>query len=155
MLEAEHPACSAEPGLNLVKHEQNPPLSTDLPELLEIPGRRDIDARLALNGFDQYPNGVLVDCFLERLDIVVWNRHAPIQRVSSTKTGVIQKICGGPRTGDHSPRCLLIATGPNVVPGEIDSAISVEAIAPTLTEMLGIELSDADGVSFLSDISAK
>ncbi len=87
--------------------------------------------------------------------LVVWNRHAPIQRVSSTKTGVIQKICGEPRTGDHSPRCLLIATGPNVVPGEIDSAISVEAIAPTLTEMLGVELSDADGVSFLSDISAK
>jgi len=71
------------------------------------------------------------------------------------KTGVIQKICGGPRTGDHSPRCVLMVTGPNVVPGEIDSTISVEEIAPTLAEMMGIELSDADGVSFLSDISAK
>ena len=87
--------------------------------------------------------------------LVVWNRHAPIQTVTSTKTGVIQKTYGGSRTGDHSPRCLLTVTGPNVVPGEIAGTLSVEAIAPTLTEMLGVELSGADGTSFLSGISAK
>lgn len=84
--------------------------------------------------------------------LVIWERHGPIRAISSEKTGLIRKTYGGSRTGDHSNRCMLVIRGPGVKTGEMARPPSVESVAPTMSEILGFTMKDADGKSFLAEI---
>ena len=78
--------------------------------------------------------------------IVEWNRTAPIERVWSPATGVVQLPYDHWRSGDHHQRGLLLATGPGIEPGRRSERVDVVHIAPTLAASLGVELPDVDGV---------
>ena len=78
--------------------------------------------------------------------IVEWNRNAPIERVWSPATGVVQLPYDHWRTGDHHQRGLLLATGPGIEPGRRAERVDVVHVGPTLAASLGVELPDVDGV---------
>ena len=72
--------------------------------------------------------------------LVEWDRDAPITRIASPKTGSIEGVFPGRRTGDHRPEGLLLARGPGIAPGRLDEPIDVLRIAPTLAARLGVRL---------------
>lgn len=81
-------------------------------------------------------------------DIVVdWNRSAPIRTVYSDSVGTINDALSTVRSGDHRGGGLVIAAGPEIKTGTIGT-VSVMDYAPTLSELLGIKLSHAEGRSF-------
>jgi predicted AlkP superfamily phosphohydrolase/phosphomutase len=75
---------------------------------------------------------------------VLWNREAPIERVSSPKIGTIEFAHRGNRTGDHRPDSVFVAAGPHVIPGETEP-VSILDFAPTLAALHDVTLPDADG----------
>lgn len=80
--------------------------------------------------------------------LVFWNDAAPIRRVRSEKTGVIEGRDRKARTGDHTPLGMFFAGGPRVVPGRVDPAVSVMDFGPTIAERAGVGLERVDGRSF-------
>src|SRR5262249_37295741 len=56
--------------------------------------------------------GDVADAFPDLL--VEWNRSAPIERVYSPKVGTVVVLEGRWRTGDHTDRGLLLASGPGI-----------------------------------------
>ena len=48
--------------------------------------------------------------------LVEWERDAPISRIQSPKTGVIEEVFPGRRTGDHKPEGPPFRSGPGIVP---------------------------------------
>ncbi len=85
--------------------------------------------------------------------MVVWERQSLIQAVNSPRTGAIYKQYGGSRTGDHSSRCMFMASGPGIIRGELADSIRVESIAPTLADLLGCRLDNTDGTSFTNTMT--
>ena len=77
--------------------------------------------------------------------MVEWNREAPITKVSSPKTGLIEGVFPGDRTGDHKPEGMLFAYGPGIVPGRLARPVSITQLAPTIAARLGVSLPDVDG----------
>jgi predicted AlkP superfamily phosphohydrolase/phosphomutase len=75
---------------------------------------------------------------------VLWNRSAPIDRVTSPDIGTVEYLHRGNRTGDHEAESVFFATGPGVVPGEIEN-VSLYDFAPTIAALLGFEMSVTDG----------
>jgi predicted AlkP superfamily phosphohydrolase/phosphomutase len=73
--------------------------------------------------------------------LVEWDRESPISRIDSPKTGLIEEVFPGRRTGDHKPEGLLFARGPGIAPGRRDEPIEVERLAPTIASLLGVRLS--------------
>ncbi|MCZ6674993.1 MAG: alkaline phosphatase family protein [Verrucomicrobia bacterium] len=78
--------------------------------------------------------------------LVEWNNEAPVYAIGSAKTGEIRGEYRYRRTGDHNPGGLFIAAGPSIKQGRLDRTVSVMDIAPTITNLLGVELSDVDGI---------
>jgi len=76
--------------------------------------------------------------------LVEWDRDSPISRISSPKTGVIEEVFPGRRTGDHKPEGLLFARGPGIAPGRLDEPIDIERMAPTVAARLGVKLPGTD-----------
>jgi predicted AlkP superfamily phosphohydrolase/phosphomutase len=76
--------------------------------------------------------------------MVEWDREAPISTVFSPKTGTIQGIFGGTRTGDHKPEGLLFAYGPGIAPGPLAQPVEITQLAPTIAARLGVTLPRAD-----------
>lgn len=88
--------------------------------------------------------------------IVEWNRDAPISRIASPKTGMIEGVFPGRRTGDHRPEGLLFARGPGIAPGRLADPVDVTQLAPTLAARLGVRLPGvkAEPVAALAGTSA-
>src|SRR4029077_14027371 len=76
--------------------------------------------------------------------LVEWERDSPISRIQSPKTGVIEEVFPGKRTGDHKPEGLLFARGPGIVPRRLDRPVEVTQLAPTIASLLGVQLSKPD-----------
>ena len=76
--------------------------------------------------------------------LVEWERDAPISRIQSPKTGIIEEVFPGKRTGDHKPEGLLFARGPGIVPRRLDRPVEVTQLAPTIASLLGVQLSKPD-----------
>ena len=77
--------------------------------------------------------------------LIEWNRNAPISEVYSSKTGTIYGEYKKCRTGDHEAEGLFFASGPSIVPGQINEPISVMDLAPTIASLGGVELKGAEG----------
>jgi predicted AlkP superfamily phosphohydrolase/phosphomutase len=86
--------------------------------------------------------------------LVEWNRTTPVRVVESPKTGAIERLYSGCRTGDHKSEGLFFVLGPDIRPGAIGQAVSVMDFAPTLSELCGVELTGIDGESFLPLVRA-
>jgi len=75
---------------------------------------------------------------------VIWNREAPIDRVTSPAVGTVEYQNRGSRTGDHSPESFFFARGPGIRPQEV-TGVSIYDIAPTLAALFDIGIEDTDG----------
>jgi len=75
---------------------------------------------------------------------VLWRRDAPIDRVGSKKVGEVEYPHRGNRTGDHSPDSFFVAAGPGVSAGPVTD-LSILDFAPTVADLLGVELPQTDG----------
>ena len=79
-------------------------------------------------------------------DIVVqYHRDALIRRVRSDKIGEVETKSSMTRTGEHAPRGLFFASGPEIRPNPLNQAIAGMDLAPTMAATLGFKLPDADG----------
>jgi predicted AlkP superfamily phosphohydrolase/phosphomutase len=121
-------------------------LTADLMRITEpTDGRRLV--KEVVRSRDAFPGehaDLLPDLFIR------WNRDAPITGVSSPEIGtLIEEDHHTRRTGDHRPGGLVFARGPNVRSGMLPPAKD-EDIAPTLAALLGVNLPNVDGHSFLS-----
>ncbi len=76
--------------------------------------------------------------------LVEWERDAPISRIQSPRTGLIEEVFPGRRTGDHKPEGLLFARGPGITPGRLDQPIEITQLAPTIASLLGVRLPNTD-----------
>lgn len=86
--------------------------------------------------------------------LIVWNRPVPIVTIESPRIGRMMKEYGGVRTGDHTPHCVFMMSGPRMAAGRVETAMSVEAIAPTVAQLLDVELAASDAPSQLSRFQA-
>lgn len=77
--------------------------------------------------------------------LVIWHRPEQILAVGSPKIGEVRQPYPGSRTGDHTPRALFYAWGPNVEPGELSEPVSVMDIGATIPALLGTVIPGADG----------
>ena len=77
--------------------------------------------------------------------LVEWERNAPVSRIDSPKTGRIEGVFRGQRTGDHKAVGVFFARGPGIAPGRLSSPVSVLQLAPTIAALLGVRLPDVDG----------
>jgi predicted AlkP superfamily phosphohydrolase/phosphomutase len=76
--------------------------------------------------------------------LVEWDRDAPISRIASPKTGVIEEVFPGRRTGDHKPEGLLFARGPGIAPRRLERPVEITQLAPTIAALLGVRLTKTD-----------
>ncbi len=77
--------------------------------------------------------------------LAIWHRTGPISAVGSPKVGEIRQPYPGSQTGDHTPRGLFYAWGPNVHSGELSEPVSVMDIGATITALRGAAMPGADG----------
>jgi predicted AlkP superfamily phosphohydrolase/phosphomutase len=88
------------------------------------------------------------ECLAHLPDLLVeWNWERPIASVYSPKTGAISARYTKCRTGDHQPEGLFFIRGPNVKSGPMSGPVSVTDFAPTIAQILGIDLPRVDGKS--------
>jgi predicted AlkP superfamily phosphohydrolase/phosphomutase len=76
---------------------------------------------------------------------VEWDRSRPIRVVRSPRVGVIEPSFVTYRTGDHQPEGLLFVVRAGLAPGELDRAIDVADLAPTILTLLGVAPDGLDG----------
>jgi hypothetical protein len=72
------------------------------------------------------------------------NGVAALVRARSPKIGVVEGRNAYGRTGEHRRDGFFVACGPQIAPGRVDSA-SLLDFAPTLTKLLGVDLTSAEG----------
>jgi hypothetical protein len=75
--------------------------------------------------------------------LVVWNREADLSAVGSEAIGVFRSEHAGHRTGDHSPRGLLLSDHP-LGPGPVGKLDPME-VTPLLLEAVNRAARGADG----------
>jgi len=124
-------------------------LRGDLLTLVNLDNGRPL-VRKVFKTTDFYPgrNDELPDLLVE------WDREDPISRVYSPKTGKIQKVFEGLRSGDHKPEGLFFALGPSIKRGRLERTVSVMDFAPTLASLLGVPLPHVEGESFAALIGS-
>jgi len=79
--------------------------------------------------------------------LVIWNRETPITAFGSPKIGEITVNYPGNRTGDHTPRGLFLACGPEIAPGALSNQVSVMDVGATVMSWLDASLPGADGTA--------
>lgn len=77
--------------------------------------------------------------------LVEWNRRRPVSEICSPKTGPITGAYKKCRTGDHRSEGLVFMTGQSIVPGKLQSPVSVMDLAPTIASLIGVQLDHVDG----------
>ncbi len=116
-------------------------LAADLKEIVNLETGQPI-IKEVLRTADHYAGEHLTDL----PDIIVqYNRDARIRRVHSEKIGEVVVKSSTTRTGEHCPRGLFFAKGPNIRPNHLNQAISGMDLAPTIAATLGFRLTDVDG----------
>jgi predicted AlkP superfamily phosphohydrolase/phosphomutase len=68
-----------------------------------------------------------------------------VVRARSPKIGVIEGSNQFGRTGEHRPEGFFTAVGPGIRPGTLEKEVSILDLAPTLTNLLGVDLPECDG----------
>jgi hypothetical protein len=66
-------------------------------------------------------------------------------RARSPKIGIVECTNDYTRTGDHRKEGIFIAAGPGIPSGRLERVVSVMDFAPTICQLLGVELPDAEG----------
>jgi predicted AlkP superfamily phosphohydrolase/phosphomutase len=85
--------------------------------------------------------------------IVRWNREQPIAGAASRKIGrIVREDTSTLRTGDHQPEGLCFMRGPGIAPGPMREAAHVEDFAPTVAQLLGVNLPGVDGRPLLPQV---
>ena len=84
--------------------------------------------------------------------LVEWNRNAPISKIYSPKTGIIEGEYTKCRTGDHKPNGMFFLYGPGVKAGKVSRSVSVMDFAPTIAEFLEASLGPVEGNSILPHV---
>ncbi|MFT5050391.1 MAG: putative AlkP superfamily phosphohydrolase/phosphomutase [Chlamydiales bacterium] len=82
--------------------------------------------------------------------LVEWNREAPFSALHSPKMGTVRDVYAKCRTGDHKAEGLFFLSAPWVDPGEVDRPVSVMDFAPTIAELLDVDIGQVEGRSLLS-----
>ncbi|MGH7325708.1 MAG: alkaline phosphatase family protein [Candidatus Rokuibacteriota bacterium] len=72
--------------------------------------------------------------------LVEWDRDAPITRIHSPKTGTIEGVFRGTRSGDHKAEGLFVATGLGISAGRLASPVTNTRFAPTIATLLGTSI---------------
>lgn len=85
------------------------------------------------------PEDRLPDLFVE------WDRSAPIETLSSPKTGTVHIPYMLWRSGDHTPDGLLLARGAGFAAGDVLPPVAVEDLGPSIAARFGVTLDDVDG----------
>lgn len=75
---------------------------------------------------------------------VIWNRAAPLDRVTSPTIGTVEYVHRGNRTGDHEAESFFVAVGPDVEPGQVDG-VQIYDFAPTIAALLDVAPAETDG----------
>ena len=117
-------------------------LTHDLTEIININTGKPI-VRKVIRTAETY-QGKYLDHLPDLL--VEWSNEAPVYAIGSPRIGEIRGEYTYRRTGDHNPGGLFIAVGPSVGRHRLDRVVSVMDFAPTITRLLGVELSDVDGM---------
>lgn len=97
-------------------------------------------------------------CQGENLDylpdlLVVWNRDAYINAVTSPRTGDIHADVHLMRSGDHTPNGIFSVASPGLEPKRINEKISPMDVGSTVTSWFGMSLPDADGSPIASPVT--
>src|SRR6266566_5670568 len=72
-LRSEQAACTAHPGLHFVEDEEGPGSVACLAGGRQVFRRRDVDAALTLDRLEDDRRGLMIDGFLQSLDVVEWD----------------------------------------------------------------------------------
>lgn len=121
-------------------------LSRDLLTLVNLDTGKPV-VRKVLRTADLY-HGEQMDHLPDLM--VEWNQEAPISSIYSPKTGRIEGIFSGNRTGDHKPNGIFMVMGPSITPGRLERTVSIMDFAPTLALLLGVGLPKIDGQPILA-----
>jgi predicted AlkP superfamily phosphohydrolase/phosphomutase len=81
----------------------------------------------------------LPDLFVE------WDREGEIKSVSSPKVGVVENKDPPTRSGDHTKVGMVLMSGPSYAGRQLNQAISVYDLSPTINAMLGVEQRGVEG----------
>ena len=76
---------------------------------------------------------------------IQWNVSTPTHCITSPRIGEIETEIPRWRTGEHLPQGFLLSTAPGVVPGEINSIVRAEDLAPTVCRLLDVHIPNVDG----------
>jgi predicted AlkP superfamily phosphohydrolase/phosphomutase len=76
-------------------------------------------------------------------------------RAESARTGLIEVVNAGCRSGDHRIEGMVVATGPGLAHGHLQRAVSTLDLAPTFAAMFGAEMPDVDGTVIPELVAAK
>ena len=74
-----------------------------------------------------------------------WERSAPIEKVWSAKTGLVESPYVNWRSGDHRPNGLLLALGPGIPAGSEQPEMAIEDLPVSLLARFGEDPADLDG----------
>lgn len=77
--------------------------------------------------------------------LVEWNTEEPIPSIWSEKIGEMSNKFWHPRTGHHKSGGLFMAFGPSIQPGSLDDPVSIMDLAPTIANLLEVNLPQTDG----------
>jgi predicted AlkP superfamily phosphohydrolase/phosphomutase len=116
-------------------------LRTALLELVDVDTGRPAVASVRSTDevHDRSPGDRLPDLLVE------WAGTRVIDRLWSTRVGLVSMRDPSWRAGDHHDRGLLIVKSPRVIRGSRPDPIDVIDIAPTICGSLGVALPEADG----------
>ena len=81
--------------------------------------------------------------------VIEWNHEAPIPGVRSQRVGELRVQSPNPRTGDHRPKGLVLASSADLAPHALEGDIAIVDLAPTLAARLWVEVSGIDGKPIL------
>ena len=71
--------------------------------------------------------------------LVVWNKNAHIETVSSTLVGVLPNhFSNDRRSGDHKPTGLFYCAGPGITPGRLNAQVDVTDFAKTFQRFFDV-----------------
>ena len=116
-------------------------LCQDLTDLVELESGRPLVKQI-IRRDQAYPgpySNHLPDLFVE------WHQEVGLTAIGSEKVGRIEGRYSHCRSGDHKPEGLFIALGPGLPKGEIGRRVSILDFAPTIAQLLGVQLPEADG----------
>jgi predicted AlkP superfamily phosphohydrolase/phosphomutase len=116
-------------------------LEKDLMDLVAAPSGRPLVKRVIRRerAFPGPMSERLPDLFIE------WHDEVGVTAVRSDKIGRIDGRNRHCRSGDHRPGGLFIALGPGLPTGELGRTVSILDFAPTIAELLAVDLPGAEG----------